>query len=114
MKAESNRRISDGVKSKHIHIIYYLMRDVLKRGSIELIHYPTERMTADYFTKPLQGSLFRKMRDSIIGLVEFPDEERVELRENLSIDVSGEYKESVTKIHSCIKSTVGRTEGPYI
>ena len=34
-------------------------------------------MIVYYFTKPLQGSLFRKMRDIIMGLASFPMEERV-------------------------------------
>ena len=38
-------------------------------------------MIADYFTKPLQGALFEKMRDIIMGLIIFPDEERVNLGE---------------------------------
>ena len=29
---------------------------------------PTEEMIADYFTKPLQGSSFRKMRNSIMNI----------------------------------------------
>jgi hypothetical protein len=30
-------------------------------------HCPTEQMLADFFTKPLQGSLFRKFRDVVMG-----------------------------------------------
>ena len=41
-------------------------------------------MLADYFTKPLQGSLFRKMKDSIMGVISFLVEERIEIRENMS------------------------------
>lgn len=33
---------------------------------------------ADFFTKPLQGSLFKKMRNLIMGVSRFPAEERVE------------------------------------
>ena len=33
---------------------------------------PTEQMTADYFTKPLQGTLFRKLRDFIMGIENGP------------------------------------------
>ena len=29
---------------------------------------PTGEMIADYFTKPLQGNLFQKMRDQIQGI----------------------------------------------
>jgi hypothetical protein len=36
-------------------------------------------MIADYYTKPLQGSLFKKLRDIIMGLSPFLMEERVEI-----------------------------------
>ena len=72
-------------------------------------------MIVDYFTKPLQGSLFTKMRDILTELIEFPYEERIGLRVNMNIDSSGKYKEFVTEIHSRIKITnVGHTEGPNI
>ena len=34
-------------------------------------------MLADYFTKPLQGSLFKKLRNYVMGTTVIPDEERV-------------------------------------
>ena len=34
-------------------------------------------MLADFLTKPLQGSVFRRMRDIIMGITPFPSEERV-------------------------------------
>ena len=40
-------------------------------------------MIADFYTKPLQGSLFIKMRDFIIGLDDSFCKERVENCENL-------------------------------
>ena len=51
----------------------------MKRENIEVKHCPTERMIADYYTKPLQGSLFKKMKDILMGLAPFSDEERVGL-----------------------------------
>ena len=92
MKMESNGLRSCGEKSRHIHIRYFFIKDILKRENIELVHCPTERMIADYYTKPLQGSLFRKMRDIIMGLIAFPDEERVGLGEKGEL---GEAKVSV-------------------
>ena len=47
-----------------------------------MIHCPTERMIADVYTNPLQGSLFRKMRDIVMGLTPFPEEGRLEINEN--------------------------------
>jgi sulfur carrier protein ThiS len=41
-------------------------------------------MIADFYTKPLQGALFRKMRDIIMGLSPFLAEERVETNENMA------------------------------
>ena len=40
-------------------------------------HCATERMVADYFTKPLQGKLFKQLRDQIMGKTEIPIEERI-------------------------------------
>ena len=51
----------------------------MKRENIEVKHCPTERMMANYYTKPLQGSLFKNMRDILMGLDPFRDEERVGL-----------------------------------
>lgn len=42
-------------------------------------HCPTERMIADFFTKPLQGKLFRFLRDIVMGRAPFPMEDRVGL-----------------------------------
>ena len=32
-----------------------------------MIYCPTAKMIADFFTKPLQGNLFRKLRDVVMG-----------------------------------------------
>ena len=89
---ESNGLSSCGEKSRHIHIRYFFIKDILKREDIELVHCPTERMIADYYTKPLQGSLFKKMRDILMGHTAFPDEERVGIGAK---EVLGEDKMSI-------------------
>ena len=66
--------------------IYFFIKDVLKRENIELRHCSTERMIDDYFTKPLQGSLFRKTRDIIMEVTSFPVDERVEIRDEKSTE----------------------------
>eukprot|EP00934_Nitzschia_sp_Nitz4_P002612 Nitzschia sp. Nitz4//scaffold489_size5144//31//2646//NITZ4_009230-RA/size5144-processed-gene-0.1-mRNA-1//1//CDS//3329552897//2602//frame0 len=42
--------------------------DLVNRGDITVEHCPTEQMVADYFTKPLQGRLFYKIRDKIMNI----------------------------------------------
>jgi hypothetical protein len=43
------------------------MKDRIKSEGIEIRHCPTEEMLADFLTKPLQGALFRKFRDVLLG-----------------------------------------------
>jgi hypothetical protein len=85
MKIEKNGRKSCGQKSRHIDIRYFFIKDVLQRENITLAHCPTEEMLADFYTKPLQGSLFRKMRDYIMGHSDSLNEERVENSLNRSV-----------------------------
>ena len=77
MKLESNGWRSKGDKSRHIDIRYFFIQDVLKREKIDLLHCKTDRMIADYYTKPLQGNLFKKLRNYIMGITIMPIEERV-------------------------------------
>jgi hypothetical protein len=35
---------------------------------VEIVYLPTGVMRADIMTKPLQGELFRKMRDDLMGV----------------------------------------------
>ena len=110
MKIESNGQKSCGEKSRHIHIRYFFIKDILKRGDIKLVHCPTERMIADCYTKPLQGSLFRKMRDILMGLTPFPDEERVELNEKVSFKIEDKLSMDPRTSEKC-SSGVSRTPG---
>jgi hypothetical protein len=68
---ERNGRQSAGQRSRHINIRYFFIKDQIANGEINLIHCPTAKMIADYFTKPLQGSLFVKFRDVVMGITHF-------------------------------------------
>ena len=43
------------------------MKDMIKTDGINVRHCPTAEMLADFLTKPLQGSLFRKFRQVLLG-----------------------------------------------
>jgi hypothetical protein len=64
---ESNGRSSAGPRSRHIDIRYFWIKDSTREHGIEIRHCPTLQMLADFFTKPLQGALFYKFRDVILG-----------------------------------------------
>ena len=71
MKMEKNGRSSAGPRSRHINIRYFFIQDRIKNKEITLLHCPTGIMIADFFTKPLQGALFNKFRDIIMGITHF-------------------------------------------
>ena len=68
MWIEENRRMSAGSKSKYINNRYFCVTNRIKSGEINIKYCPTELMLADFFTKPLQGSSFNRMRDVSMGV----------------------------------------------
>ena len=54
--------------SQHINIKYFFATDKIKSKEIKMVHCPTERMIADYNSKPLQGKLFYDNRNMIMGI----------------------------------------------
>ena len=67
IKFAKNGRNLRGSKSKHIHNRYFWIKDCFDSDNIQVIHCPTAAMLADFLTKPLQGALFRKLQDVIMG-----------------------------------------------
>jgi hypothetical protein len=65
---ENNGRYSVGKGSKHIHIRYFFITDRIEKKHIKVKYCPTEEMIADFYTKPLQGALFYKFRNAVLGI----------------------------------------------
>lgn len=63
--AEKGR--STSARTRHISIRYFFVKDNIDRREIEIKYKPTEDMLADFFTKPLQGDLFKRLRDFIMN-----------------------------------------------
>ena len=78
MKLEINGRKSARDKSRHIDIRYYFITDVITREGLKVKYCKTEKMLADFFTKPLQGGLFKYLRSMVMGHALLPSEERVD------------------------------------
>ena len=60
IKIEENGKASIGQKTKHMDNRYLWIKDMLKYEGIKVEYFPTEKMIADFFTKVLQGDLFKK------------------------------------------------------
>jgi len=67
IKMIQNGRASCTSRSKHIHIRYFFIKDRIDNGEFKVAYCPTEKMLADFFTKPLQGKLFERLRRVIMG-----------------------------------------------
>ena len=68
IRLERNGKASSTKRTRHLNIRYFLITDKLERKEVSAIEYcPTEEMLGDILTKPLQGSLFKKFRNAIMG-----------------------------------------------
>jgi hypothetical protein len=109
IRFERNGRKSCGPNSRHIDIRYFFIKDQIGLKTIDVQHCPTEQMLADFFTKPLQGSLFRKFREVILGhkhidslkqSVPTPSQERVgdqNMRNDVSVQKTDGFSHGLTR-----------------
>ena len=67
IRMEVNGRNSCTGNSRHIDIRYFFVKDRVDKKEFVIQYCPTELMVADFFTKPIQGALFRAFRAVIMG-----------------------------------------------
>ena len=67
MLLERNGKASSSKRTKHINVRYFFITDRISKGEVRVEWCPTKDMVADFLTKPLQGSVFRRFRDLIMG-----------------------------------------------
>jgi hypothetical protein len=68
MLLEKNGKQSSSKQTKHIRVRYFFIKDRVTNEDLPINHCPTADMAGDHFTKPLQGTLFRKFRAEIQGI----------------------------------------------
>ena len=66
---EKNGRASNSKRTKHIEIRYYYVADWIAKGNLSVVWCPTNKMIADFPTKPLHGKVFKQFRDVLMGSV---------------------------------------------
>jgi Reverse transcriptase (RNA-dependent DNA polymerase) len=67
---EKNGRASSGKRTRHLNIRYFFVTDRIRSKEVTVEYCPTGIMRGDFFTKPLQGALFRKFRAEILNMHE--------------------------------------------
>jgi len=63
-----NGSTSSSKHTKHLYVHYYFDTDKIKKGEVKVEHCSMRDMLADFFTKPLQGSIFTRMQEKILNL----------------------------------------------
>jgi hypothetical protein len=64
---ENNGKASSSKRTKQINVHYFFITDGIVKGELCVEWCPTLDMVGDYMTKPLQGALFCKFCDLIMG-----------------------------------------------
>ena len=67
IRMKKNGRNSCTGNSRHINIKFFFVKDRVKSEEIIIVYCPTHLMLADYYTKPLQGNLFKVFWKVIMG-----------------------------------------------
>ena len=62
-----NGRNSCTGNSRHVHIRYFFVKDRVDKGEVKVEYCSTLQMLSDFVTKPLQGTLYNKFRNVIMG-----------------------------------------------
>jgi hypothetical protein len=68
MKLENNGKASSGKRTRHFHIKWFYVTDLISRNELAVKYCPTDDMIGDFMTKPLVGAKFYKFRDLILNL----------------------------------------------
>jgi hypothetical protein len=63
-----NGKKSSGKRTRALNIRYFFLTDQVEKGNLVVEYCPTDDMTGDFHTKPLQGEKFLRFRNAILGL----------------------------------------------
>ena len=86
----------------------FFVTDRIKKGEVKIAYCPTQDMLGDFFTKPLQGTQFARMRSKILNLPSSSSTavHRSVLKDAKKNDGSGSKK--VTRLNARLESGANR------
>jgi hypothetical protein len=62
-----NKGLSTSMRTKHVNIRYFWVKDRIETGELQVVYQPTNDMVADILTKPLQGEQFIALRNKLLN-----------------------------------------------
>ena len=66
---EHNGSLSSTQRTKHLNSRYFYVKDVVANKEIAFIWYSTDKVVADYLTKPLTGEKIHAFRLNFIQVI---------------------------------------------
>ena len=94
-----------GKRYHHTNIRYLFVTDRLAAGDINIKYCPTEKMVADFYTKPLQGKLFRMFRNLILNCVDTESESFYQSTGNSKTKSADIPIKAGVASHECVRRT---------
>ena len=102
----TNGKMSSSKKTKHIRHRFFLIKDRVESGDVEIRYEPTGSMWCDILTKPKQGSIFRKFRGHLMNVTQDYDDDTERLRTYpLLLPKQDETQEMSTEDQNVLKKT---------
>jgi hypothetical protein len=84
MLLERSGNASSGKRTKYINVQYFFITDQISKGEVRVKWCPTKDMVADFLTKPLQGAMFKRFRDLIMGALPMREMYKVLTQDSVS------------------------------
>ena len=65
---EKNGKRSSSKRTRALNIRYFFLTDQIQQGNLKVKYCPTDKMVADYLSKPLMGKQYETFRKTIMGM----------------------------------------------
>ena len=60
IKLQENEKVSSGKRTRHFDIKLFYVTDFISRDEVTVKYCPSDKMIADYMSKPLMGAKFKE------------------------------------------------------
>ena len=65
---EKNGKRSSSKRTRALNIRYFFLTDQIQQGNLTVEYCPTDKMVADYLSKPLMGKPYETFRKTLMGM----------------------------------------------
>ena len=116
MRMKKNGHNSCTENSRHIHIIYFFVKDRIDKVKMKVKYCPTHLMLADFFTKQLIGKTFRKSKSVIMGYISIFEIDPTllqSIKERVGIRIESHWMQNLYNLILCVLVFFTRVRSYY-